>query len=235
MWALYGNVDLLNRPSIPGLVIEDNRIRLARSGGVMNAIRDYIPVSQQTLVLAAPRVNTATQTRLPTVTSAGVQGGIDTLVTTPVVSAINIGPTGKVFKMFSLADVRAMQLVTSASGVGASLGAVISDALPAPTPQFELFEQTAQTDGSVQTEKGTAIEAASKIPAFLRRGEIIVIEGGIATPVITLVNRSTPSPAGPIARGSDDGTPVNSGVNSQDERDAERDEVSIKKPLALID
>ena len=234
MSALYGNVELLNRASIPGLVIEDDRIRLARSGGVMSAIRGYIPVSQQTAVPAAPRVDNLTQSDLTAGRNVGESSGANPVVSTPVVSATSIGSTGKVFKLFSMDEARAMQLMPPTSEVAPGVSVANTDALLAPTPQAEVLGQTVQAEESGQAELDTASEANFTLPAFFGRGEIIVVEGGIATPAMAVVSQVISSPADLANQNSIGTVPAGASVILQDATGEGTSSESEKEPLALI-
>jgi filamentous hemagglutinin family protein len=171
MSALYGNVDLLNASALPGLVIEDDRVRLARSGGIDNSLRGVIPTSTEL------RLPTRVATRPATIRAPSVQSdvalSIDSSSTKPpeasapaavvtrilTTDAVSIGPTGRVFKLMDRTEAAVLNLVELPGSESVSTNVSTN-------------ESTAQTDGALTT----------VLPSLVDPGQVLVIDGGIATP-----------------------------------------------------
>ena len=159
--VLEGDVDLIDRSKLAGLEIDDDRMRLARSGGTTGPIRDYIPVSNSLTALpvntsaaVAPAVvsgstNVEVPTQLPAAAASAVPAE-PAMRDIADVEAVSIGPTGKVFKMVSNEE-----------------AASISET-----------ETTAEVSNNNQEDE----VSVSIRPEFLDKGQVLVVEGGIATP-----------------------------------------------------
>ncbi|MDA8654352.1 hypothetical protein N9M50_04410 [Alphaproteobacteria bacterium] len=146
--VLDGDVALTDQSSIAGLVIDDDKMRFARTGGSMGAIRDYMFVSSR---LAASNFYTSASRKR--ISSDDVMAPQQRQITRELPSVLNerddqklesvsIGPTGRIFKMASSDQV---------TQVSDSDGNAVSDVTVLISPEFLDKGDVVILDGGIST------------------------------------------------------------------------------------
>ena len=160
--VLDGDVALTDQSSIAGLVIDDDKMRFARTGGSMGAIRDYMFVSSR---LAASNFYTSASGRVIAIDDEILAQQRETATELPTMTngrnsqmleSVSIGPTGKIFKMAS------RDQVSQVSDLGT---------------ENELLDSSAVSDVPVLIS-----------PEFIDKGDVVILDGGISTPNMFVIS-----------------------------------------------